>query len=401
VSAPPIDPFPSVNAALADARGLDDQELCDALVEAEKALRRTQAQMAVLTAELQSRVAASGCRVSGASEELALLLAVSPRSADRRMDLAVMLCEREVVWAALHDGRIDTAKAQVILDVLQDVPDPRREELELIAIEYGEERTAHQLRKRLLALTVEKDPDEVLRKEALDRREVWVRPAAHGMAEIGGYVSAEQAEIFIGALEKMAADPHCPDPYGQGDNRSKPQRMADALVGLLSDRVKVEVCVDVVISADHLAGDNDWTPESKRLGPIGSEIARDLCASPDARWRRLITDPISGELVAMDTSAYRIPRHLREAIKARDVSCRFPGCHSRAEFFDCDHIVPHPEGETCSANLAGLCRRHHRTKTFSTWKVERDPLAPRHELVWTSPLGRRYRTASHRYARNE
>ena len=92
---------------------------------------------------------------------------------------------------------------------------------------------------------------------------------------------------------------------------------------------------------------------------------------------------------------------LREAIKARDVSCRFPGCHSRAEFFDCDHIVPHPEGETCSANLAGLCRRHHRTKTFSTWKVERDPLAPRHELVWTSPLGRRYRTASHRYARNE
>ncbi|TXH31409.1 MAG: DUF222 domain-containing protein, partial [Actinobacteria bacterium] len=289
MSAPPMDPFPSVSMALADARGLDDQELCDALVEAEKSLRRTQAQMAVLTAELQSRVAASGGRISGASEELALLLAVSPRSADRRMDLAVMLCEREVVWAALHDGRIDTSKAQVILDVLQDVPDPRREELELIAIEYGEERTAHQLRKRLLALTVEKDPDEVLRKEALDRREVWIRTAAHGMAEIGGYVSAEQAEIFIGALEKMAADPHCPDPYGQGDNRSKPQRMADALVGLLSDRVKVEVCVDVVISRRHRASGEAHRSLAISL-PMGPRrLDSGVQSLSPARWSALIT----------------------------------------------------------------------------------------------------------------
>ena len=38
-----IDPFPSVSAALADARQLDDQDLCDAIHDAEMALRRHQA----------------------------------------------------------------------------------------------------------------------------------------------------------------------------------------------------------------------------------------------------------------------------------------------------------------------------------------------------------------------
>ena len=58
----------------------------------------------------------------------------------------------------------------------------------------------------------------------------------------------------------------------------------------------MDVTVDVVISADALIGDNDWTPESNAWGPIGSQIARDLCTSPDARWRLLVTDPVTGQL---------------------------------------------------------------------------------------------------------
>lgn len=401
VSIPVVDPFPSVSASLADARGLDDQALCDAVLAAERAMRKMQADMAVLAAEMQSRITAMGYPLSGAAEEYATLLSISPRSADHRMGSSVALCDREVVWGALHDGRIDMAKANVILDVLAEVPDPRREELELIAIGFGEEHTTHQLRRKLLSLTVEKDPDEALRKRALDRREVWIEPAGHGMAHVGAYLSAEHAEAFVAGLEKLAESPDCADPYEQGEARTKPQRLADALTGFVQEHVQVQVTVDVVISADQLVGDNDWTPESKRLGPIGSELARDLCMSPDARWRRLVTDPVTGELVAMSTSAYRIPQQLREAIKARDVSCRFPGCHTRAEFFDCDHVVPHPAGQTCADNLAGLCRRHHRTKTFTAWKVQREPGAARHELVWTSPLGRSYRTSSRRYAQDE
>ncbi len=401
MTAPLVDPFPSVSAALADARGLDDQELCDALREAEMGMRRQQAQTAVLVAELSSRIEAMGYPIAGAAEELATMLVISPRSADHRLDSAVGLCDRELLWGALFEGRIDLPKAHLIRDLLSDVPDPRREELELIAIGFGQSHTGHQLRRKLLSLTCEKDPDEILRQQAVGRRGVWVRPAGHGMADIHAYLSAEHAEIFMQALEKLADAPDCADPYEQGEQRTADQRKADALVGFLDLHTTVTVNVDVVIGADALIGDNDWTPESKRLGPIGSELARDLCMSPDARWRRLVTDPVTGELAAMGTVKYRIPAHLREAVKARDVTCRFPGCHARAEFFDCDHIVAHPDGATCSDNLAGLCRRHHRTKTFSAWRVQRDPQSPTHDLVWTSPLGRTYWTSSHRYQQDE
>ena len=70
-----IDPFPSVSAALADARRLDDQDLCDAIHDAEMALRRHQAHTAVLTAELNARIQAMGYPLNGAAEELATMLA--------------------------------------------------------------------------------------------------------------------------------------------------------------------------------------------------------------------------------------------------------------------------------------------------------------------------------------
>ena len=395
-----IDPFPSVSAALADARRLDDQDLCDAIHDAEMALRRHQAHTAVLTAELNSRIQAMGYPLNGAAEELATMLAISPRSADHRMDTAVGLCDRELLWAALYDGRIDQAKAVMIHDLLAAIPDPRREELELIAVGYAQSHTGHQLRKKLLALTCQ-DPDDTLRRQAVDRRGVWITPAGHGMADISAYLSAEHAEIFMEALTKLATADDCADPYQQGDARTATQRQADALVGFLDLDTRVDVTVDVVISADALIGDNDWTPESKRLGPIGSQIARDLCTSPDARWRRLVTDPVTGQLAAMATIKYRIPDHIRHAVKARDLTCRFPGCHARAEYFDCDHIIAHPTGATCPDNLAGLCRRHHRTKTFTAWKTRRDPNTPTHDLIWTSPLGRTHRTTAHRYKQDE
>jgi hypothetical protein len=239
--------------------------------------------------------------MSGTAETVAVTLAMSPRSAEHLTDLSVELCHREVVWAALADGRIDATKAQRIVDELHEVPDPRREHLELLAIEYATDHTPHQLRRYLLALTCDHDPDATLRKKALDNRGVSVTPRGHGMADINAYVSVEVAEAFIQALEDLAAKPDCPDPYLQGDHRTKDQRCADALAGFLTAHCTYQINVDVVIGADTLIGDNDYHAESKRLGPITSELARTLCFSPDARWRRLVTDPLTGRLVDMAT----------------------------------------------------------------------------------------------------
>ncbi len=68
-----------------------------------------------------------------------------------------------------------------------------------------------------------------------------------------------------------------------------------------------------------------------------------------------------GEGRVLDVGRRRrtIPPHIRRALAARDVTCRFPGCSSRR----CDaHHVEHwaHGGATRLGNLLLLCRRHHR-----------------------------------------
>jgi hypothetical protein len=61
---------------------------------------------------------------------------------------------------------------------------------------------------------------------------------------------------------------------------------------------------------------------------------------------------------------------------------------------DLDHLAPYvppdeggPPGQTSSANLARLCRRHHRLKTFTAWIYQR---LPGGDYLWTDPWNHTY-----------
>ena len=96
------------------------------------------------------------------------------------------------------------------------------------------------------------------------------------------------------------------------------------------------------------------------------------------------------------------------ALVERDLQCVFPGCTMDARDCDLDHLAPYvplddggPPGQTSPANLACLCRRHHRAKTFAGWRYRRlpddhtegDQPGPTYE--WTSPHLRTYRVTTH------
>ena len=86
---------------------------------------------------------------------------------------------------------------------------------------------------------------------------------------------------------------------------------------------------------------------------------------------------------------------MRETVILRDRHCVFPGCPIDARSCDLDHIEPYaspddggPPGQTSPANLACLCRRHHRLKTFTAWNYRRLPDGDYH---WTNPHGQTFR----------
>lgn len=89
-----------------------------------------------------------------------------------------------------------------------------------------------------------------------------------------------------------------------------------------------------------------------------------------------------------DAEDHYIPsRGLKHLVRARTATCTAPACNSQAVFCDLDHTVPYPDGPTCQCNLAPKCRRHHRCKQATGWKVEQQ--APG-TFRWTVPSGRTY-----------
>ena len=92
---------------------------------------------------------------------------------------------------------------------------------------------------------------------------------------------------------------------------------------------------------------------------------------------------------------YRPSRTLAEFVRARDLTCRYPGCHVPATHCDLDHTIPWPHGPTCASNLKCLCRRHHLLKTFwfalTGWS---DRQLPDGTVVWTDPDGHPHTTTA-------
>ena len=88
------------------------------------------------------------------------------------------------------------------------------------------------------------------------------------------------------------------------------------------------------------------------------------------------------------------PAWMRDLVTLRDGHCVFPGCNVDARRCDLDHTIPYapidqggPPGQTSPANLACLCRRHHRLKTFTGWDYQRAGPGTYH---WTNPHGLTY-----------
>jgi hypothetical protein len=90
---------------------------------------------------------------------------------------------------------------------------------------------------------------------------------------------------------------------------------------------------------------------------MAAETARRLAC--DASVVRL-TENDDGEPLNVGRKTRTISAPLRRALKARDKSCRFPGC-CNSRYMDAHHIEHWANGgETKPSNLVSLCRFHHR-----------------------------------------
>lgn len=210
-------------------------------------------------------------------------------------------------------------------------------------------------------------------------------PPAHGAVGFGPSSDAAQTSgVGTSAAGASGAVPSDADPSGAEVVGAEAPSAAPQVVRPVGPG---KPAVQVVVDLDTLRGAAEHPAELAGYGPITAAQARAVAA--DAVWRRLVTDPLSGVVLDVGRTTYRPPAGLADLVRARDGSCRFPGCRRAASGCELDHVVPFPEGPTSDANLALGCGRHHHLKHDSDWRVA---ALPDGGLEWTSPTGSSYRT---------
>ncbi|WP_394216142.1 DUF222 domain-containing protein [Brachybacterium vulturis] len=91
-------------------------------------------------------------------------------------------------------------------------------------------------------------------------------------------------------------------------------------------------------------------------GPLETRTAERLACTGEVAIS--ITDA-GGEILYLGRSRRLASRAQRRALRLRDTTCSFPGCH-QSQHLDAHHVVPWSEGgPTDIDGLALLCRRHH------------------------------------------
>ncbi|HEY8319553.1 MAG TPA: DUF222 domain-containing protein [Amnibacterium sp.] len=149
-------------------------------------------------------------------------------------------------------------------------------------------------------------------------------------------------------------------------------------------RKAVTPTVILTIPALTLLGLGDECPNLAGYGPIDIETAKRLAGDADS-WTRVFTDPITGDLAAVDAEARRIPQVLKRWLIVRDETCRAPGCGRPANRCDIDHVRRYEHGgPTSPDNLVCLCRGHHAVKDDGCWTVT---LLPGGRMEWRSRWG--------------
>ncbi|WP_298322656.1 DUF222 domain-containing protein [Haloactinopolyspora sp.] len=147
--------------------------------------------------------------------------------------------------------------------------------------------------------------------------------------------------------------------------------------------------VNVTMALSTLLGRDDRPAELEGYGPITAQAGR-MITTKGAGLRRMLTDPVDGQLLEYGRTRYTPPQALIDFIIARDRTCRFPTNDTPARASDIDHRIPYQRGGTTGAgNNQALARRFHLDKTLHGWELYQP--APG-VYVWVSPAGRIYRT---------
>ncbi|MCC3270452.1 HNH endonuclease [Arthrobacter gengyunqii] len=374
-----------------------------------------------------------GLTFSLAAEEAAAILCLPTNTAKMLMSDAGRLCSTHMATlAGLEAGTLSYGHVQTVLDQSQNVPEAELASFEkdLLAVAVaGQTSSQFRVKARRMRETTYPETINARHKTAFEQRRVCLAPDEDGMSWLSALLPAARAQLIYTQLttaargEQAAGDPRRVDELradiladlldgGERDGREGADTVADAAAesrdrgasstqrgpvnagsesATSGSKARARTEILVLITAETLFGADEQPAELHGYGPISPETARRL-ARQAAHWTAVERHPGTDEILRVGRRR-KVPAGLQRWLRARDGTCRFPGCRTNAVISELDHTKPWSHGGTTDHdNLEHLCRRDHMFKTRGFWKARQHSPGI---IEWTSPGGRTYRTDPH------
>ncbi|MDO7881496.1 HNH endonuclease signature motif containing protein [Salinibacterium soli] len=326
--------------------------------------------------------------VRAAVADLAVRLGLTEHAVRDQAHIAEVLIRRmPVLWAWFREGEISAAHIRVVADVITDLPDQVLSRLEGEVLQRRG-LPAPRLRSQLRLLVARLHPRPLAERHqvAALRRAVWIEPEPDGMALLITRMPEADATRALTHLNHLARQAATHPDETRTLDQIRADLLRDLVAGDLTAGTGVGVTVGVLIPVETLLGVAERPATLDGVIPIDADTARRL-AGTSSRWRRILTDPITGTILDYDRRTYRPPTDLDRLIRTTHPTCDFPGCGRASRTCDLDHTTAwHHGGTTSAANLRPLCRSHHRLKHHTRWTT-----TGHH---WTSPTGHTTPTAN-------
>ncbi|AXB43393.1 hypothetical protein A4R43_13235 [Amycolatopsis albispora] len=360
-------------------------------------MKSTAAEIARLEGRLARQVA-SFVRASpvrrGVAEELAMALCLTKFKAHALINHAEGLVDHfPVVLGMVESGAVPMASAVAVHDAAAWLVGEKAAVVDEVMAGRLSGKNPTQARRSANAAVARADPEgleERVRKQQEDRS-FGLRHKASGIA--GLFLDNASVEKAVAAY--VCVDQQARRLRNGGDTRTLAQLRADvALDMLLGKQFGGEVKAHVYLYLDALtyAGLRESPAQLAGHGPIPASLARHIASGTKTVFQRIITDPVSGQVMELGRRRYRPKAGLAELVRVRDRECRRPGCTRPAQFSDLDHCDRTGKGwkngcPTGPATLVGLCRACHRLRDVPGWHHAVDPDAT---LTIKTPAGQTY-----------
>jgi hypothetical protein len=331
--------------------------------------------------------------LKSAQAELEFLLKLSPTRSRNLVGRAMQLQSLPTTMAALKAGAVSLECAHAVADETALLEPEHKRAVEERIFPAATGHTEPRIKRAVRTAILEIDPELVRQRHEAEkrRRDVRLSTCPFGMSRLTAYLSAAEAQAIAGIVTAQAKTL-------KGDGRNWGERKADAFKEFFlgsktgaknGPRPRVSTQIRVVIPAGTALGLTDEPGFLAGYGPIPADLARDL--AQDGTWRRLLTDPVSGEVLDYGTTRYRPGGALVERVRARDLECDAPECVIAAQDCDLDHETPYRAdgtgGATSEHNLDLRCQHHHDVKHLPGWKARRNRDGT---TLWTTPNGKTY-----------